>query len=244
MNPELKAKLEALRLKPEEELSDAEKSELSLLTTVEKQATQIAEKDSMIGAKGTELDDLKKSIESKTGAEKADLESQLASKQEALEAMKFGLDALKDAHKLAANAVNILPEKPGHGDAVDPEEVEALEAKAQSDPATKSAVEELYKELEPADKLAYKKDPAFKKLLLESVVGNEGEETDDTPWAKVVKKEETDETATQRYKRIFGQQQKSHSKMPLSSSGRSSRGRKGLPGMPQAEPREVDLRSQ
>lgn len=245
MTPEQKAKLEALRLKTAEDLSDTEKAEVDLLVTIEKQAKQITEKDSLIGTKGTEIETLKKSIETSSGAAKTNLEEQLATKEEALAVMKDALDTVKEAHLITKAAHIISPKEPGHGDTVDPKEVEALEAKAQADPDTKVAVEELYKGLEPADKLAYKNDPAFRKLLLESVVDPEGDNTDDTPWANAAKKKEEDaETATQRMERLFNKEQGTHRRMPPNSSGRGGRGAGKPESMPKAAEREVDTRAQ
>ena len=244
MNEDQKAKLATLRAKAEADLSDPEKAELTLLVTIEKQAKQITEKDTLIGTKGTELETLKKDIEGKTGKEKEALEAKLADKEEALKDLKEAHEATKEAHEATKAAAKISPEKPGHGDAVDPKEVEALETKAQSDPATKLAVEELYKGLEPADKLAYKNDPEFRKLCLETVVDPEGDDTDDTPWATKVKKEETAETASERMTRLFDKTRGNHRRLPHQTSGRGGRGGKSLPGMPQARERVLDNTAQ
>jgi len=240
---EQKAKLDSLRLKPADDLSDTEKSELSLLITIEKQAKQITEKDSLIGTKGTEIETLKNSIDSTSGSEKAALQELLATKEEALETMKIGLDALKDAQELTA--ASISPDKPGHGDTVDPKEVTALEAKAYADPKVRAEVEDLFKAMDASDKVAFRTKPAFKKMFLEQALGTGGDETDDTPWGNTVGKsnEENDESDEERINRLFNKQAGDFRKLPPNSSGRSGRGR-NLPAMPKAAEREVDTRAQ
>ena len=239
-----KAKLETLRAKTTADLSDPEKAELDLLSTIEKQDRQITEKDSLIGAKGTEIDTLKKSIEGKTGAEKKTIEEQLASKEEALETMKLGLDALKEAHKITA-AATISP-TPGHGDTVDPKEVEALETKAYSDPKVREEVEKQIAEMEEEDWNAFNSDPHFKKLFLEKALGTGGDKTKRSPWGDGVKKNEGTpaEGAKERMARLFDEEQGNHRRLPPNSSGRGGRGRGNLPAMPKAAERETDNRAQ
>ena len=244
MTPELKAKLEALRAKAAEDLTETEKAELALLVTIEKQAGQITEKDSLIGTKGTEIETLKASIATKTGKEKTALEDQLASKEEALSTMTLGLDALKEAHKI--NAAAISPEKPGHGDTVDPKEVEALEAKAYANPKVREEVEKRIEELEDEDWERFQNSLEFKKLFLQTALGSVGDETGRSPWGRGVKKDEgvPEESDKDRVARLFKQEGSNHRRLPPSTSGRGGRGGRGLPGMPKAKERPVDTRTQ
>lgn len=246
MTTEQRARLEALQAKAAADLSEIEKTELGLLVTIEKQATQITEKDSMLGTKGTEIGELKKKLESATGDEKEILTKQLEDKQDALDTLKIGLDALKEANVITKDAAGKISQVvPGHGGAVDPKEVEALETKAFANEDAKAEVEAIYKDMDDEDKKAYRSDPAFKKMILEKALGTEGEETDDTPWATGVKKVEGKpaESAEDRMKRLFDQNQKNHRRVPQGSSGRGGRGRRSHPAMPKAVEREEDTRS-
>jgi len=241
---EQKRKLEELKVKLESDRSDAEKIEMGLLETIEKQAVQIAEKDSLIGTKGTEIDTLKKSIESKTGAEKEALKEQLAAKEEALETMKAGLDALKEAQKI--NASTISPTKPGYGDTVDPKEVIELEKRAYSDPLVKEEVEKQIEELDEEDWEAFQSDPKFKMLILQKALGSGSDKTKRSPWGNEVRKdkERSAETPEQRMERLFDKEKGNHRRLPPNSSGRGGRGGRGIPGMPKAKERPVDTRTQ
>lgn len=242
MTPEMKARLDELRAKAD--LSDAEKAELNLLNVIEKQSRQIAEKDSLIGTKGTEIDLLKKQIESSTGKDKEALEKLLADKQDALDTLKAGLDALKEASAISKEAASKISQQPGHGDAVDPKELEALEAKAYADPKVRAEVEELYKNMDEDDKKAFRSDAKFKKMFLQGVLGTGGEETDDSPWATGVKREvRSTESAEDRLKRIFEKNQQQYRRVPPGSSGRGGRGSVSPTDKPKPYEREVDSRS-
>lgn len=244
MTSEQKARLETLRAMSD--LSDAEKAELELLSVIEKQDKQIAEKDSLIGAKATENDELKKRIESATGKEKEDLEKLLADKEDALNTVKAGLDAMKEASKFSMEALGkISTQDLGHGDSVDPEALKALENKAYSDPQVRNEVEKLCEDMDDEDWNAFQSDPKFKQLILQKALGDEGEKADRSPWGSGVKKDEgaPAETAEERMKRLFDNEHRNRGKLPPRSSGRGGRGRGSLPEMPKAAEREVDTRS-
>lgn len=241
-----KTRLEALRGKSESELTDSEKTELGLLVTIEKQDKQITEKDSVIGKRATEIDNLKKEIESATGKEKTALEQRLAEKEESISTLKEGLAALKEAKETNSSiAGKLSQEKPGHGDAVDPKELEELERKAFEDEEAKAAIEDLYKNMDGDDKKAYRTDPVFRKGIFERVLGTEGDETDDSPWGSAVKKKEgtPQKTAQERLEELFNGTKEKHRNLPPMSSGRGGRGRVKPTNMPKPADRAVDDRT-
>ena len=246
MTPEQKAKLEGLRAKKLEDLSETEKTELDLLATIEKQLKQITEKDSLIGTKATEIEQLRAAVEGKSGKDKESAEELLKAKEEAMETMKMGLDALKDAHKITAESISKKPEESGHRETVDPEELKTLEVKAYANAEVRAEIENFYKGMEPEDKLAYRTDDAFKKKVLERFVGSDGDETETSLWSKEVTKTEgvLVETAEERLERLFGEKQGNHRRLPPNSAGRGSRGKPMMAGMPKPAEREVDTRSQ
>lgn len=249
MNEAQKQRLAALKAMKAEELSDAEKSELELLTAMEKMAKQIVEKDSLLGTRATELDNLKKDLEkAKDGKEKDALEERIKEKEDALEIAKAGLQALKDAQELnAKNAERFTKLGPGHGESVDPKELEALEAKAYGDEKIRAEVEKQYKGWDQKDKDAFRNDPKFRKLVFEGVLGTGGDQGDDSPWGAGVKKAEgeTNESAEERIKRLFGQQARNGQQLPPFASGRMGHGRRGEDSSkPVRSQRPVDTRTE
>lgn len=246
MNPEQKARLEALRAKSASELTEVEKTELNLLGIIEKQDQRIIEKDTLIGTRATELDNLKKELDGKTGKDKENLEARIAEKQESVDTLKEALQALKEARETNTDLVGKISHKnPGHGDAVDPKELQELERRAFEDEEAKAAIEELYKNMDDDDKKAYRSDPAFKKGIFERVLSDLGDNTDDSPWGSAVKKEEgtPHETVKERIDELFDGRKNNHRKLPPNSSGRGGRGRTNSTAMPRPTERPVDERA-
>lgn len=246
MTAEQKARLETLKAKAESDLDASEKTEMSLLLTIEKQSKQIVEKDSLIGAKGTEIGELKKQIEAASGAGKEALQKLLDDKQEVLNTLKIGLDALKEANATNKAAADKISQAAGNRDTVDPKELEALETKAYADNKARAEAEAIYNGFSDDDKLAYRTDPKFKKMILEKVLGAGGDETDDSLWSAAVKKQKEGapaETPEQRMRRLFDQNQQQHRRMPSPGSGRGGRGGLGAPAKPKPAERELDSRS-
>jgi len=160
--------------------------------------------------------------------------------------MKAGLDALKEAKELNSEMASQFSQKSsGHGDTVDPEELVKLERTVFANETAKAAVEELYKGMSPEDKESYRTDPSFKKLVLEKVAGDSGDEADDSPWSSAVKEDKGEPglTPAQRVEQLFDKQKGIHRRLPPGTSGRGGRGKVLAAGMPKPAEREEDPRT-
>lgn len=245
MNQEQKDRLKALSAKSADELTDAEKTELDLLKIIEKQDQRITEKDTLIGTRATELDNLKKELEGKTGKDKENLEARIAEKQESIDTLKEALQALKEARETNTDLAGKISHKnPGHGDAVDPEELKALKAAAYADEGVRKEVEEAVEALDEEDWNAFQSDKEFQKLFLQRFV-NPGDKTKRSLWGDVVKADEgaPQKTAKERLDELFEGKKNNHRKLPPNSSGRGGRGRINSTAMPQRAERPVDERA-
>lgn len=236
-----------LKAKNAEGLTDAEKSELELLDTIEKQANQITEKDSLIGTRATELDNLKKELEqAKDGSsEKEALEQRIAEKQEAIDTANAGLSAIKEAQAQTQKLAEKFPtHKPGDGGDADPKEIARLETAAKGNETATATLTRAVENMTDEEYQRYRTDPSYKLSVLKMAVP-EGEPGARTPWAD---EEEPGgappKTEEDRLKELFGEKVNNGRNLPPGSSGRP-----GHPGYippsdkPKARERTVDART-
>lgn len=247
MTEEMKTRLKELTDKGET-LTDTEKAELNLLKTIDKMAKQISDKDAYIGTKTTELDTLKRDHAAATGEDKLKLEQQVADKQEAIDTLKAGIDALKEAKTISESLAGKISHKDsGNGVSVDQKEIEVLEKKAFASEDANKKVVAAYAELSPEEKTRYRTDLVFKKQCLESALGVSGSEnTDDSPWSSAVENvgAPSDEDKEVEIRNLFAGQQRTHRQGPPGSSGRQGGpGRFNSEGKPKAAEREADERT-
>lgn len=248
MNEVQKKRLEELRARKPEELEQAEKTELDLLITIEKMATQITEANSMLGKRATELDNLNKELEKlKDGPEKKALEDRIKEKEEALELARVGLKSLTEAQEQSKKIAEQFPAKSsGHGDHVDPAAVDALEKKAKESPEAKAAVEKAFSAMTAEEKTQFKTDIAFRKKFFEMALPA-GDESDDSPWSKEKDGEGVIPSKTQedRLKELFNTGNRNGSRLPPSSSWRAGRTPSHSdPNRPVRRERPVDNRTE
>lgn len=248
MNDIQKQRLEQLKSTTSDSLAESEKSELAMLETIEKMSKQIDEKDSMIGKRDTELDNLKKDLAKYSdGKEKDSLEARIKEKEEALDIAKAGLQALKDAQKINFENANKFPKQtPEHGGNVDPTDIARLEKAArtneQASKAVTLAVNNMTdEEYDKYDESSPWYDPEFKLTILKMAVPD-GEKRARSPWGKESEpKGAPPKSAEERLKELFGQQVRNGRSLPPGMSGNP--GRPGLVGagnVPPPRERPID----
>lgn len=242
-----KQRLSELKAKKPEELEDHEKDHLELLETMEKMAKQIEEKDSLLGKRATDLDNLKKDLEKATdGKEKEALEKRIKEMEEALEISRVGLQALKDAQEQHSKMSEKFPKRsPGHGGDVDPAEIAGLEKKVKASEEAKAAVEKAVSEMTDEEWSRYQADPAYKKQILQFALpaGDSGVRN---PWGEEEEPGgEPPKSAEDRMRELFGKQAGNGQRLPPNSSGRGGRGGRVIdPNKPTRKERPVDNRTE
>lgn len=244
MNDYQKQRLTQLRATSFDSLSDVEKKELEMLETIEKMEKQIVEKDSMIGKRDTELDNLKRDLAKMSdGKDKTALEERIKEKEEALEIAKAGLQALKDAQKTNLEHTKTFPSQaPEHGEPADPDEIARLQKAARANDKIKAAVETAVNNMTDEQYNRYKSDPKFKLAVLKEAIPD-GDIGVRSPW--------DDETETKgappksdedSIKELFGRQVRNGRQLPPGISGRPGQpGRVG--GIPPTNERLIDTRT-
>lgn len=243
-----KARLKELSAKSADQLSDAEKNEMSLLKTVEMQATQLAEKDTLIGKHATKLDDLTRQLASAKPEDKAALEAKIADQKDLIATLKDATEALRDANKATSDAATrISATKPGQGTFVDRKAIDALEDEVLGIEGGKERVEKAYSQLSDEDAEALETDLAFRnEFFSQALLAAKREKTTRSPWRtqpedKGVPPQDVDAT---RIAKLFGNEQAIHRRLPPGSSGRAGApGRVIDPGKPKPVEREVDTRT-
>lgn len=226
MNEAQKQRLGQLEAMSSADLTEADKKELAMLRTIERMEQQIIEKDSMIGKRDTELDDLKKaSAQASAGKEKDAIEDRIKEKEEALEIAKAGLQALKEAQETNLEiAKRISSNDTGYKERVDPAEIIKLKKLVKADPAAKEKMDKALSEMTDAER----NNPVFIKQCLEQVV-SVGEKDAASFWDDVDEPEGVPQkSAEDRLKELFSTQ--------VSNGRRLPPGISGLPGHPGAGP--------
>jgi vacuolar-type H+-ATPase subunit I/STV1 len=224
MNEAQKQRLGQLEAMSSADLTEADKKELAMLRTIERMEKQIIEKDSMIGKRDTELDNLKKaSAQASAGKEKDEIEDRIKEKEEALEIAKAGLQALKEAQETNLEiAKRISSNDTGYKERVDPAEIIKLKKLVKADPAAKEKMDKALSEMTDAER----NNPVFIKQCLEQVV-SVGEKDAASFWDDVDEPEGAPQkSAEDRLKELFSTQ--------VSNGRRLPPGISGLPGHPGA----------
>lgn len=242
MNEAEKARLAALSAKAADQLTDAEKTELGYLQTIQKQANQIVEKDAMIGKHGTKLGELEEKLKTAKPEEKAELEAKIADQKDLIASLKEAAQALRDA-----NAITISAAPLGKETAVDRKTVDALEDEVLAIEGAQAVVEKAFGQLtdEEADRL--ETDLKFRKEFFSNALSAvKREETARSPWRKRPedKGAPSPDAEAVRLAKLFGNQQAAHRRLPPGSSGRQGGpGKVNDPTKPVPVERQADPRT-
>jgi len=224
MTEAMKAKLDELKNIAEADITEAQKNELSLLETIAKQDVQLAERQTFINTKNSELDKLKAEMADVKPEDKVALEAQVADKQAVIDSLISAQASAKDANE---KLLKFSPTPSGDQSTVDQPTVDALEDKLFAASGGKEAMEKAVESMTDSEYADFASNLPYRMKVMSAAMSSVGgDETVRSAWRK---KEEDKGTprkdADERLKELFGNEQRQHRKL---HGGGGSAGRTDL----------------
>lgn len=218
MTDEMKARLAELKKIAEADLTAEQKTELGLLSTIEKQDGQLVERQNFINVKTGEVDALKNKLEAAKPEDKAAIQAQLDDKQALVDTLSEALEIAKEANE---KLLKISSGTPGHGGTVDQKTIDELEDKLLDTDGGKEAMEKACENMSDSDFARFDienkdhYDPEFRRKVMSAALSSvRSEETGRSPWRKKVENRGAPlEDESKRIQELFGNEQRQHRKL-------------------------------